>query len=158
MLESGKGNQATSTLEEGDIERGGQRRNSGLWIIRPLTTVPSTDAYAVLLWGVFLYPSFPCGSAGIESALQCRRPEFNPWVGKIPWRRERLPTPAWRIPWTAQAMGCKESGTTERLSLHFLYYICKHLNMALTPIKILVLYLFKIRSTPVCSSKHCTFL
>ena len=22
-----------------------------------------------------------------------RRPEFNPWVGKIPWRRERLPTP-----------------------------------------------------------------
>ena len=19
--------------------------------------------------------------------LQCRRPEFNPWVGKIPWKR-----------------------------------------------------------------------
>ena len=25
--------------------------------------------------------------------LQCRRPGFYPWVGKIPWRRERLPTP-----------------------------------------------------------------
>ena len=25
--------------------------------------------------------------------LQCGRPEFDPWVGKIPWRRERLPTP-----------------------------------------------------------------
>ena len=25
--------------------------------------------------------------------LQCRRPQFNPWVGKIHWRRERLPTP-----------------------------------------------------------------
>ena len=25
--------------------------------------------------------------------LQCRRPGFDPWVGKIPWRRERLPTP-----------------------------------------------------------------
>ena len=25
--------------------------------------------------------------------LQSRRPGFNPWVGKIPWRRERLPTP-----------------------------------------------------------------
>ena len=25
--------------------------------------------------------------------LQCRRPEFNTWVGKIPWGRERLPTP-----------------------------------------------------------------
>ena len=25
--------------------------------------------------------------------LQCRRPGFDPWVRKIPWRRERLPTP-----------------------------------------------------------------
>ena len=25
--------------------------------------------------------------------LQCRRPGFDPWVGKIPWRRERPPTP-----------------------------------------------------------------
>ena len=25
--------------------------------------------------------------------LQCRRPGFDPWVGKIPWRRERLLTP-----------------------------------------------------------------
>ena len=24
--------------------------------------------------------------------LQCRRPGFNPWLGKIPWRREQLPT------------------------------------------------------------------
>ena len=24
--------------------------------------------------------------------LQCGRPGFDPWVGKIPWRRERLPT------------------------------------------------------------------
>jgi len=25
--------------------------------------------------------------------LQCRRPGFDPWVGKIPWRREWQPTP-----------------------------------------------------------------
>ena len=25
--------------------------------------------------------------------LQCRRPQFNSWVRKIPWRRDRLPTP-----------------------------------------------------------------
>ena len=25
--------------------------------------------------------------------LQCRRLRFNPWVGKIPWRREQPPTP-----------------------------------------------------------------
>ena len=24
--------------------------------------------------------------------LQCGRPEFDPWVGKIPWRREWQPT------------------------------------------------------------------
>ena len=25
--------------------------------------------------------------------MQCRRPQFNSWVGKVPWRRDRLPTP-----------------------------------------------------------------
>jgi len=25
--------------------------------------------------------------------LECRRTGFDPWVRKIPWRRERLPTP-----------------------------------------------------------------
>ena len=25
--------------------------------------------------------------------LQCRRPRFDFWVGKIPWQRDRLPTP-----------------------------------------------------------------
>ena len=28
-----------------------------------------------------------------NAVLECRRPGFDPWVGKIPWRRERLPTP-----------------------------------------------------------------
>ena len=28
-----------------------------------------------------------------ESACQCRRRRFNPWVGKIPWRREWQLTP-----------------------------------------------------------------
>ena len=27
-----------------------------------------------------------------EFACQCRRSGFNPWVGKIPWRKEWLPT------------------------------------------------------------------
>ena len=27
----------------------------------------------------------------IRIYLQCRRLGFYPWVGKIPWRRERLP-------------------------------------------------------------------
>ena len=46
------------------------------------------------------------------------RPGFDPWVGKIPWRRERLPTPVFwprefhglYSPW-----GRKESDVSERL-------------------------------------------
>ena len=29
----------------------------------------------------------------VKICLQCRRCRFDPWFGKIPWRRERLPTP-----------------------------------------------------------------
>ena len=40
-----------------------------------------------------------------------RRPGFDPSVGKIPWRREKLPTPVF---WP----GHKESDTTERLTFY----------------------------------------
>ena len=30
---------------------------------------------------------------GKESACQCGRGRFDPWVGKIPWRRKRQPIP-----------------------------------------------------------------
>ena len=39
---------------------------------------------------------FPDGASGKEPACQCRRdkrPGFDPWVRKNPWRRERQPTP-----------------------------------------------------------------
>ena len=53
-----------------------------------------------------------------------RRPGFGPCAGKIPWRRERLPTPAF---WPGEAHGQrrlvgsspgarKESDITERLN------------------------------------------
>ena len=56
----------------------------------------------------------------VKNLLQCRRPEFNPWLGKIPWRRERLPTPVF---WPGEFHGLyspwgpKELDTTEWLSL-----------------------------------------
>ena len=56
--------------------------------------------------------------------LQCGAPGFNPWVGKIPWRRARQPTPVFLPgeshgqrslvgygPWVR-----KEPDTTERLT------------------------------------------
>ena len=36
---------------------------------------------------------FPDSSVCKRIFLQCRRSQFNSWVGKIPWRSERLPTP-----------------------------------------------------------------
>ena len=38
---------------------------------------------------------FPVGVSGKEPTCQCwryKRPGFDPWVGKISWRREGLPT------------------------------------------------------------------
>jgi len=40
--------------------------------------------------------NFPGGSDGQESVCQCRRCKrhwFDPWVGKMPWRRKWQPTP-----------------------------------------------------------------
>ena len=54
--------------------------------------------------------------------LQYGTPGFDPWVGKIPWRRERLPTPVF---WPGEFHGLyspwgrKESDTTERLHFYF---------------------------------------
>ena len=56
--------------------------------------------------------------------LQCGQPAFDPWVGKIPWRRERLPTPVF---WPGEfhglysSWGLKELDTAERLSFHLVY-------------------------------------
>ena len=59
--------------------------------------------------------------------LQCRRPGFGPWVGKIPWRRERLPTPVF-LPGEFHGLysprGHKESDITKQLSLHFTQMQC----------------------------------
>ena len=60
--------------------------------------------------------------------LQCGRPEFDPWVGKITWRRKWQPTPVllpekshgWRSLVGYSPRGCKESDTTEWL--HFLFF------------------------------------
>ena len=36
---------------------------------------------------------FPHSSVGKESTCNAGSPQFNSWVGKIHWRRDRLPTP-----------------------------------------------------------------
>ena len=64
---------------------------------------------------------FPDGASGKEPACQCRRckrHEFNPFAGKIPWRRAQQPIPVFlpggRIPWTEEP-GVLESIGSQRV-------------------------------------------
>ena len=47
--------------------------------------------------------------------LQCGKPRFDLWFGKIPWRRAWQPTPvfnlAWRIPQTEEPGGLQSTGS-----------------------------------------------
>ena len=64
---------------------------------------------------VFL--GFPCGSAP-RTCLQCGRPGFDPWVGKIPWRREKLPIPVfWPGKFHGLCLWGHKEFRTEQLSL-----------------------------------------
>ena len=57
--------------------------------------------------------------------MQCGRPGFSPWVGKIPWRRKWQPTPlllpgkshGWRSLVDYSPWGLKGSDVTDRLHL-----------------------------------------
>ena len=57
----------------------------------------------------------------VNNSPAMQRPGSDPWVGKIPWRRERLPTP---IFWPGEFQGLysprglKDSNMTEQLSRH----------------------------------------
>ena len=77
-------------------------------------------------WQRLSISSFPGGLVSKESTCQCRRPGFDSWVGKIPWRRKWQPIPVFLVgkshgerslagyrPW-----GHKESDMTEWLNHH----------------------------------------
>ena len=61
--------------------------------------------------------SFPGGASGKEPTCRCRRCKrcgFDPWVGRIPWRRKMAPhstTLAWRTPWTEEPVGLQPMGS-----------------------------------------------
>ena len=79
------------------------------------------------MFGGGLVLGFPGGSDGTESACNAGDQGSIPGLGKIPWRREWLPTPVFLpgefhgerslvaySPW-----GCKESDTTRQLTLGY---------------------------------------
>ena len=84
---------------------------------------PSIFQARVLEWGSIAF-SDPGGASGKEFTCQCQRHKrckFDPWVGKIPTRREWQPTPVF-LPGESHGQrslvdyspwGHKESDTTE---------------------------------------------
>ena len=87
------------------------------------TTFPFYEFDFFLLRCCVKVMGFPGGASGKEPISQCRRHRrcrFDPWLGKIRWRKEWQPTPVFLpgepyeqslvgySPW-----GCKESDTTE---------------------------------------------
>ena len=74
------------------------------------------------VWNTYRLPR---SLSGKESACQCRRCAFEPWVGKILWRREWQPTPVF-LPGESHRQrslagcsprGLKELDTTEQQSM-----------------------------------------
>ena len=86
-------------------------------------------SYDLYIYGLSLWLSW------WRICLQCGRPGVDPWVGKIPWRRERLPTPVF---WPGEFHGLySQSMGSQRVrhewvtftSLHIYVYMINCLKM-----------------------------
>ena len=53
---------------------------------------------------IYFLPGFSGDSDSRKICLQCRRPTFNPWIRKIPWRKEWQPTLVDRGAWWGTIM------------------------------------------------------
>ena len=74
--------------------------------------------------------NFPGGSSGKEPTCQCRRQKrcrFDPWVGKIPWRRAWQPT---RVFFPGESSWREEPGIkftwVHLLFVDIFIYLCLH--------------------------------
>ena len=70
----------------------------------------------------------------VKNHLQCGRPAFSPWDGKIPWRRERLPDPVF---WPAEfhelysPWGCRvrHDWATFTFTTHVCVCVCVYVHI-----------------------------
>ena len=66
------------------------------------------------IWKSLGHLGFLGGSDGKESSYNVVDPGFDPWVGKIPWRRAWQPTPVFlpgECPWTKELGGLQSMGS-----------------------------------------------
>ena len=76
------------------LEKGKATHSSILaWRI-PWTVQPMRSQRVRRYWDFYFHFTFTFWwLSGKESACQCRKCRFNPWVGKMPWRRKWQTTP-----------------------------------------------------------------
>ena len=123
------------TEDPGRLRSMGSQRARYNWV-----TYTHTHTYIY----IELFYGFPRWCSGKEPTCQCRRhktPGFNPWVGKIPWRRTWQPTPGFlpgeshgrRSPQGLQATGVTKSRMQLSNWVHtqtqlFYIHLCKYLG------------------------------
>ena len=94
-----------------------------------MLNITSLGLISLIIGSLYLLLRLPRWLSGKESACQCRRRRrrgFDPWVGKIPWRRKWQPTlvflpgesHGWRNLVGYRPWGCKELDMTKWLSTH----------------------------------------
>ena len=65
------------------------------WVSQTIAVFLQEGSWSLCLSTVGLMPEKGANYGGSDCKkihLQCRRPGFDPWVGKIPWRRDQLTT------------------------------------------------------------------
>ena len=104
---------STRTLKDNHKES--QKDNGNGWLKQKQSVNKQASFFIGLPWWLIRW----------RFHLQCGRCGFDPWVGKIPWRRKQLPSvPVFRpgefqglySPW-----GCRVGDMTERLALIFIF-------------------------------------
>ena len=96
----------------------------------------------------------PGGTSNKESACQCRklkRLRFDPWVGKIPWRRAWQPIPTFLpgvYPWTEEP-GVLQSVTSPRVGHDRRWDACVHTH---TPIQLMLSLFLHLLMDPEAAS------
>ena len=114
--------------------------------IRSSYTLHNIFSFLTLIYGL------PRWLSGRQSACQCRRCRFKPWVGKISWKRKWQPTPIFlsgkyhrqRRLEGYSLWGHKESDMTE--------HACKHIHIYI------YIYIYTHTHTYICSTYMCFYI
>ena len=71
------------------LNRGGAARSLELYAPFPLITGPQETQMGALYKLMTAWDNLAASLVAemVKNPLQCRRPRFDPWAGKIPWRR-----------------------------------------------------------------------